>query len=137
MPPAAQTCLTLAVPQPFAALIAVGAREYWDFDGSDVRLRGLSAGQEVGIRAAPGWSFAGLDEDGVFRFEHPEREDELDNLRSCLGRQLARARVERIEQLDGHRYRVTFQQVVREAGSVSPIDSARMRDMSSGPKERV
>lgn len=123
MPSAADTCLTLAVPQPFAALIAVGARAYWDFDGSDVRLRQLSAGQQVGIRAVPGWGFAGLDEDGVFRFEHPEREDELDNLRSCLGRQLARARVERIEQLDGHRCRVTFQQVVR--------------DMSSEPRARL
>ena len=123
MPSAADTCLTLAVPQPFAALIAVGARAYWDFDGSDVRLRQLSAWQQVGIRAVPGWGFAGLDEDGVFRFEHPEREDELDNLRSCLGRQLARARVERIEQLDGHRCRVTFQQVVR--------------DMSSEPRARL
>lgn len=123
MPSAADTCLTLAVPQPFAALIAVGARAYWDFDGSDVRLRQLSAGQQVGIRAVPGWGFAGLDEDGVFRFEHPEREDELDNLRSCLGRQLARARVERIEQLDGHRCRFTFQQVVR--------------DMSSEPRARL
>lgn len=137
MPSAAPTRLTIAVPQPFAALIAVGAREYWDFDGSDLRLRELSAGQEVGICAAPGWSFAGLDEDGVFRFEHPERADELDDLRSCLGRQLARARVERIEQLDGHRYRVTFRQVVREAGSVSPIDSPRMRDMAAEPRERV
>ena len=114
MPSAAHARLTLAVPQPFAALIAVGAREYWDFDGADVRFRELSAGQEVGIRASPGWSFAGLDEDGVFRFEHPEREDELDHLRSCLGRQVARARVERVEQLDGHRCRVTFGQVVRE-----------------------
>jgi hypothetical protein len=113
VPSVADTCLTLAVPQPFAALIAVGARAYWDFDGSDVRLRGLSAGQQVGIRAVPGWGFAGLDEDGVFRLEHPEREDELDDLRSCLGRQLARARVERVEQLDGRHCRVTFRQVAR------------------------
>jgi hypothetical protein len=115
--------LTLDVPQPFAALIAVGAREYWDFDDSELHVRQLSAGQEVGICAAPGWSFAGLGEDGVFRFEHPEREDELDYLRSCLGRQLTRVRVERIEQLDGHHFRVTFRLVTREAGSVSLIDS--------------
>jgi hypothetical protein len=115
--------LTLAVPQPFAALIAVGAREHWDFDGSDRRLRELSAGQEVGICAAPGWIFGGLAEDGVFRFEHPERADELDYLRSCLGRQLARARVEHIEELDGHRSRVTFRLVAREAASISPIHS--------------
>jgi len=114
VPSVAPTRLTLVVPQPFAALIAVGARKYWDVDDSDVRLGALSAGQEVGIRAAPGWSFAGLDEDGVFRFDHPERADELDDLRSCLGRQVARATVERVEQLDARRYRVTFQQVVRE-----------------------
>lgn len=115
MPSAAQACLTLAVPQPFAALIAVGAREYWDFDDSDERFRELSAGQEIGIRATPGWSFAGLDEDGVFRFDHPEREDELDSLRSCLGRQLVHARVASVERLDGRRCRVRFQHVAREA----------------------
>ena len=114
MPSAAHAHLTLAVPQPFAALIAVGARDYWDFDGSDLALRELSAGLEVGICAAPGFSFAGLDEDGVFRFDHPERADELDDLRSCLGRQVARAQVERVEQLDGSRCRVTFGHVVRE-----------------------
>ncbi len=114
MPPAAHTRLSLAVPQPFAALIAVGARDYWDFDGSDLSLRALEAGSEVGICAAPGFSFAGLDEDGVFRFDHPERADELDDLRSCLGRQLVRARVERIEPVDGDRCRVTFGQVVRD-----------------------
>jgi hypothetical protein len=66
----------LAVPQPYAALIAVGARANWEFDRSDLPL------------------------------------DE-----TCLGRQLARARIQAIEQLDVRRFRVTFDPIVIEAAA--------------------
>jgi len=107
----------LAVPQPYAALIAVGARANWEFDRSDLPLDDVSDGKEVGIYGVPGWCFAGLEEDGLFRLDHPEREDELDRLRTCLGRQLARARIQAIEQLDVRRFRVTFDPIVIEAAA--------------------
>jgi hypothetical protein len=106
--------LMLAVPQPYAALLAVGARAHWDFDRSDLQLHDVSRGKEVGIYAVPGWCFAGLAEDGLFRLDHPEREDELDGLRTRLGEQLARACVKAIERLDERRYRVTFERVTVE-----------------------
>jgi hypothetical protein len=107
----------LAVPQPYAALLAVGARAHWDFDRSDLPLHDVSRGQEVGIYAVPGWCFAGLEEDGLFRLDHPEREDELDRLRTCLGHQVARAWINAIEQLDLRRYRVTFDPVIIESAA--------------------
>jgi hypothetical protein len=117
VPSAAPTRLMLAVPQPYAALIAVGARAHWDFDRSDLPLHAVSTGSEVGIYGVPGWCFDGLEEDGLFRLDHPEREDELDRLRVRHGRQLALAWIKAVEQLDVRRYRITFDQVVSEAAA--------------------
>ena len=66
MPSATATSLMLAVPQPFAALIAgIVRQEYWEFDRSDLPLRELSDGQEVAICGVPGWNYAGLGQDGL------------------------------------------------------------------------